>query len=790
EEIISAIERYNHLVQQGLELSTSREMSFRVALIRTFLSDQPLLIDIAKQNVCVNDFNKLIRHLIFPVGGRGKLGGKGSGLFIAKQIITKSEKHNELLANIKTPKTWYISSDNILKFISYNNLEDLVEQKYKEIGQVRQEYPYVVNVFKNSSFPHEIINGLSMALDDFGDKPLVIRSSSQLEDRIGTAFAGKYKSLFIANQGTKEKRLIELMDAIAEVYASTFGPDPIDYRKEQGLLDFHEEMGIMVQEVIGKKVGPYFMPAFAGVAFSQNEFLWSARLKREDGLVRMVPGLGTRAVDRLDNDYPILVAPGSPNFPVNITTDEKIRYSPKNIDVINLKTCRFETIRIEDLLKKHGDEYPAINNIVSILEQDFIRQPGGLGVNFKKDSIVVTFEGLFEKTLFIKRIFAILNELEEKYKYPVDIEFAHDGENFYLLQCRSQSSGKISKPAAIPKNVSRDKIIFSANKYIPNGHVTDISYIVYVDPLMYSELSSHKDMVAIGRAVSRLNQILPKRKFILMGPGRWGSRGDIKLGVNVTYSDINNSSMLIEMARKQKDYVPDLSFGTHFFQDLVESNIRYLPLYPDSRDVTFNEEFFIDSDNILAKILPDYSKYKDVIHVIDVAKTANGDTFQIFMNAELSEAAGVIIKPKMATDLETDKNETSIGLKSQEVHWLWRQRNIEKLAKKIDPVRFGVKAFYLFGSTKNATAGPGSDINILIHFIGNESQRKELLTWLEGWSLSFSQINYLRTGYETDGLLDIHIVTDEDIKNRTSYAVKIGAYTDAARQLAIGKKND
>ena len=222
--------------------------------------------------------------------------------------------------------------------MAYNNLEDFIEQKYKDVVQVRQEYPYVVNLFKNSRQQPEIVKGLSLALDDFGDVPLIVRSSSLLEDRVGASFAGKYKSLFIANQGSKEERLQSLMEAIAEVYASMFGPDPIEYRYENGLLDDHEEMGIMIQEVVGRKVGPYYLPAFAGVAFSNNNFRWSSRIRPEDGLARMVPGLGTRAVDRLSDDYPILVAPGKPNLPVNVSLDEVIRYSPNKIDLINLQT--------------------------------------------------------------------------------------------------------------------------------------------------------------------------------------------------------------------------------------------------------------------------------------------------------------------------------------------------------------------------------------------------------------------------------------------------------------------
>ena len=209
-----------------------------------------------------------------------------------------------------------------MSFVEYNQLEDVYNRKYLEIEQIRREYPHIVQVFKNSSFAPEIMKGLSLALDDLEGRPLIVRSSSLLEDRMGAAFSGKYKSLFLANVGTKGERLNALMDAIAEVYASLFGADPIEYRAERNLLDLHEEMGIMIQEVVGSRVGPYFLPSFAGVAFSNNEFRWSPRIKREDGLVRMVPGLGTRAVDRVGDDYPILVAPGQPGLRVNVTQEE------------------------------------------------------------------------------------------------------------------------------------------------------------------------------------------------------------------------------------------------------------------------------------------------------------------------------------------------------------------------------------------------------------------------------------------------------------------------------------
>ena len=323
-DLAQALARFEHAALSDGELSRSIQTDLRVALARRFLTDHIQFVGVAKNYIGVSDFFELTRRIICPPGSHGKVGGKSSGLFLAVQIVRKSEEYAETLKEIRIPKTWYITSDGVLDFIEYNHLEDLYDRKYLEIDQVRREYPHVIQVFKNSQFSPEIVKGLSLALDDFEERPIIVRSSSLLEDRVGSSFAGKYKSLFLANQGTKKERLAALMDAIAEVYASIFGPDPIEYRAERGLLDVHEEMGIMIQEVVGTRVGSYFLPTFAGVAFSNNEFRWSARIRREDGLIRLVPGLGTRAVDRVGDDYPVLLAPGQPGLRVNVTADEVV----------------------------------------------------------------------------------------------------------------------------------------------------------------------------------------------------------------------------------------------------------------------------------------------------------------------------------------------------------------------------------------------------------------------------------------------------------------------------------
>jgi pyruvate,water dikinase len=782
-EIINVLTQFHYITGGNYDLSPPTEKGLRVSLIRRFFSDQLDFITIAKDHIEVRHFYDLVHKIIYPLNGYGRLGGKSAGLFLAQKILTKPGEHSKILANLKFPKTWYISTDTTQHFLDYNNLEEVVEQKYKEIDQIRLEYQNVIQLLKNSHFPPEIIKGLSVALDDLGDKPLIVRSSSLLEDRMGTAFSGKYKSLFLANQGTKQEKLEALTDAIAEVYASIFSPDPIEYRVERGLLDFHEEMGIMIQEVVGEKVGNYFFPAYAGVAFSNNEFRWSPRIKREDGLARIVPGLGTRAVDRVSDDYPILISPGIPNLHVNVTAEETMRYSPKRIDVINLKTRTFETKEIPELLKECGSEYPNINKVISIYEDDHIYSPSALNIDFQKENLFVTFEGLISRTPFVKQLQTILKTLQEKMSTPVDIEFAADGKNLYLLQCRPQAStaGNVASP--IPRDIAPDNIIFSANRYISNGKLPDITHIVYVDPEKYSQLEKSEEILEIGRAVGKLNSILPKRQFVLMGPGRWGSRGDIKLGVPVTYSDFNNTAALIEIARKKGNYVPELSFGTHFFQDLVESSIRYLPLYPDDPGIVFNEKFLLESPNYLPDILPESAALASTIHVIDVPSCTKGKILRVLMNADLGEALGFLGTPVSTADSTKDKKEHAETV--SEDHWHWRLRMAERIAGQLDGDRFGVKAVYVFGSTKNATAGPGSDIDLLIHFQGSETQKQQLILWLEGWSLCLAEINYSRTGYKTSGLIDYHLLTDEDIAKKTSYAVKIGAVTDAARPLTL-----
>lgn len=740
------------------------ETSIRTALIRRFFTGRLEYVNVAKRFITTQDFVPLLKHVIGPAQSGGKLGGKTSGVLLAQKIIETTSKKDEQLKDIQFPRSWYLSSDTIFDFIHYNDLDEIFHHKYLNPDEIRQEQPFLEQIFKNSVFPPEIVEGLRKVILDLEGKPIIVRSSSLLEDSFGAAFSGKYKSLFVPNTGTEEERLFALLDAISEVFASTFGPDPIEYRRERGLLDFSEEMGVLIQEVIGRQIGHYFMPLCSGVAFSRNEFRWSPRILREDGVIRLVPGLGTRAVDRVANDYPILLSPNRPNLQVNTLVPEKIKYSPRYMDVINLSTGAIETVDAFKIFKTYAEEFDDLDLAVSIHENSLLKIPQKIMFDPKNSDLVITFEKLLTKTDFLEKIKKILKTLEKEINAPVDIEFAYDGKKLYLLQCRpqSQSLDAIRKP--IPKNIPATQKLFSATKYITTGQLENIEYVVYVKPEEYSRLPSREKMQEVANVIGKLNTKLPRKKFILMGPGRWGSRGDIKLGVPVNYRDINNTSLLVEIAKEKEGYTPELSFGTHFFQDLVEAEIKYLPLYPDNEENTLNEDDLIGVTNHLLEFVSDAEDFSDVVFVVKVSDIQEDSTLSIIMDGEAEKALGYL-KPAD--------------------HWNWRMKKVDEIAQELDAEVYGVKALYLIGSVKEGNPGPASDIDFIVHFKGTEEQKEKLRAWFDQWSKKLDEENEKRIGEKTGGLLDVHYITDEDIEKQSAWAIHIIGPFNSAKKLQI-----
>jgi len=609
----------------------------RAALVRRLMTEQLDFISVAKKFIRVRDFKYVLDHLIPTDGNQGRIGGKASGLILARSMLIRAAKQGRFEGGFSIPESFFLPSNGILEFIELNGLEEVINLKYGSVEEIRESYPLVERLFKSGTFPSTIHRGLEEMLERVGEQPLVVRSSSLLEDRIGHAFSGKYKSLFIGNRGPLERRLKELEDAIAEVYASIFHPDPIEYRRERGLLDFQEQMGILIQVVVGREYANLLLPVFAGVAFSRCEMRWSPRIKRTDGMARLVLGLGTRAVDRTGSDWPVLVALEQPTLRAVQQPAEIFRYSQRAVDVVDIEDDSFRALELEELMRSVGRDFPMKREIFSVYRDGQIMPLFGIFRRTDIPDLVVTFDGLL-KSAFPARLKSILDILEDGLGEPVDIEFAHDGEQFFLLQCRALSLASSARRVPLPENVPPEDIVFSASRFVQMAQIEDLEYIVLVDPRDYEKLPSVEAMKRVAAGVGAVNRALPARRFILIGPGRWGSRGDIRLGVPVSYADICHTALLVEVARQKGSYRPDVSFGTHFFQDLVEAQIVYLPLYPDEEGNHWNEEILNHSPNALAEIAPEYADLEGVLRVIRVRDLADGKLLHVIMDGEADQA--------------------------------------------------------------------------------------------------------------------------------------------------------
>jgi hypothetical protein len=391
---------------------------------------------------------------------------------------------------------------------------------------------------------------------------------------------------------------------------------------------------------VGVRVGDYLFPPIAGVAFSRNEYRWSSRIRREDGLMRLVMGLGTRAVDRSGSEYPRMVALGEPTLRPESTVEEILRCAQRTVDVIDLNTNRLRSVRFQELLTG-DDEFPLLDKLVSVFRDGELYTPPAQRIDADPATLHITFDKLLRATPFVQRVRDMLSRLEDVYGVPVDMEFATDGEKLYVLQCRTQPQAPITGPVTVPTDISPDNVVFDAHRHVRTGVAENIEYIVYVDPLTYDAVKTRERRVAMARVIGRVNHKLKPRSFILIGPGRWGSN-DIRLGVPVGYSDINRCCVLIEMARQKDGFCPEVSFGTHFFQDLIEAGIHYLPLYPDEEGNRFDEGFLTRTPNVLGDIVPNDADYANEIRVIHVPATAAGRKLRIVMDGEADMAVAYL----------------------------------------------------------------------------------------------------------------------------------------------------
>ncbi|MDK2835919.1 MAG: hypothetical protein PWP21_696 [Thermosediminibacterales bacterium] len=502
--------------------------------------------------------------------GNGSIGGKAKGLIFAKNIL--AEENNDFIKKILIPESSYISTEIFEDFIERNKLRTVVEDEELSFGEL-------VECFSKGKFSNALLKDLEKLLLKM-DYPLAIRSSSCLEDSLKYSFAGKYLTTFIPNRGTPLQRLEQLLDAVKLVYASAYGPNAVAYRKKHKLP--FEKMAVIVQRLIGKERMGYFYPELAGVAFSKNYRRWSERIKKEDGVIRIVFGLGTTSTGRgYARTYSLtnLALRAEGNNPIDIA-----RYSQETFDLLEMKTGKLVSFNINkklELLKMHknigkiAQVYSAPENTMKDIVLQTVKPVPGERIVFSFEPFSRYYKDFFD---LMQSLFELL---EREMGLAVDIEFTFDTEDneFNLVQARALSSYEEFRRVKIPENIPDSSIVVKGDRMLTNGQLEGINYLVYVDHKIYNSI---EDKASVAREVGWVNQSLEGEKYILIGPGRWGSSNKY-LGVPVNYSEISNCGVLIELGFQQEGFAPELSYGTHFFADLDLNGILYMPVF-DSID--------------------------------------------------------------------------------------------------------------------------------------------------------------------------------------------------------------
>lgn len=631
-------EAYEALSHEQLRPVEHHLKEIKVVLIKSMISDHLEYVGIAKDWFDISDLQSIRAHRF----GRGKIGGKAAGVMLAETILRKSNRP-DISENIQIPQSWFLGANVFYQFTQLNELLAFSNQKYRTEQEIREEYPEICEFFNKGTFLDEIITGLQSILDALGDLPLIVRSSSLLEDSFGTSFAGKYVSRFCPNQGSPQENLEQLLYAITSVYASVYSPDVILYRRRMGLLDYDERMAILIQELKGRRRDNYFFPDSAGVGFSQNHFRWDPRIDRDAGFLRLVWGMGTRAVDRLSADYPRLVALSHPDFRSEVDPTRIRRYSQHFVDLIDLEANSFSTLPLGDVVKGNT---PFLRFLAQQFNDGYFSDYVSIPLEFDSKEVVLTFDGLMRRTEFPKLMREMLQILETAYKRPVDTEFVlelmqtEDGNPkpiIHLLQCRPQSCLPVES-IDLPEDIPDEERVFSTHGLVSDGLVEKVRYVVYVSGEAYYDLDPIGQK-QIARLVGQLNSRLEGETFILIGPGRWGSVNS-EMGVSITYADLYNARALIEVVSDRAAIEP--SYGTHFFQDLVEARIFILAIAIDDPQTEFNQAFFGDSKNSLEQILPEGKEWSNIVKVIDIPSIREGKFLELAMSGEVETAMAYV----------------------------------------------------------------------------------------------------------------------------------------------------
>lgn len=598
------------MYRQGMDVTEGCNRMCNIMLSR----DEKMRV-LIKENFKPEDYFQIRSRMI----GTGMIGGKACGMLLARKLI--ENKRPDIYEKLEPHDSFYIGSDVFYSYIVDNDFWDIrVRQRKKE------EYFSLADTFaerlRSGTFSSYQREQFCRLLDYYGQNPIIVRSSSILEDGFGNAFAGKYESVFCANIGTLEERLAEFEEAVKTVYASTMSKSVLDYRLRRGLEGRDEQMALLVQRVSGSRYEGFFMPCAAGVGYSYSPYRFLKSIDPNAGMLRLVMGLGTGAVDREKGSYPRLVSLDKPRLTVVSNSVEKHQYSQRRIDLIDTTKGTVESFELEQVEK----ELPGFVKRV-LLEHDFDTERMFRERGQRRDILFISCEGLVKNEGLMSSMKEILALIQEEYQYPVDIEYtinvSEDGDYVInLLQCRPLQVAHDMENVEIPEKICEENVLMDCrHASMGLSEVIQLDYIVMVDAVAYYQMDYYAKP-AVAKAIGAVNWYFRDKgkHMMLMVPGRIGTSSP-ELGVPTSFADISEFDVICEVAERRAGYMPELSYGSHIFQDLVEAEILYCAVFDNEKTAAFHPELLKNMENKLTDFYPEGENLKEIIGVYSMEDT-------------------------------------------------------------------------------------------------------------------------------------------------------------------------
>jgi hypothetical protein len=563
--------------------------------------------------------------------GGGSLGGKARGLaFMASQI-----KRDPSLAqifpdvDIRIPQTFVIATDGFKMFVEENHLTQILE------SDPPLSDSQVVDRFVAGKFPDWLEVNLKAYLENVR-YPIAVRSSSLFEDAHYQPFAGLYNTYMLPNSDPKlETRLERLILAVKLVYASTYLKAPRSYAKSTMHRTEDEEMAVILQQLTGMHYKNYFYPTLSGVAQSYN-FYPIAHLRAEEGITYIALGLGKIV---MEGEKTLRFCPKYPQFlPQFSIVGDILENSQKHFYA--LKTDGFPS---NGNFVDHSKEDPTLTRLdlgdamdhpaVQLLSSTFHVQDNRIRDSFSTNGFpILTFANILKYDTFpLAQILEEVTKIGSRWMgSSVEVEFAVNlpGEEggrpeFSLLQIRPMGRYKQNLGVKITKDLI-DKAFCYSSLSLGNGEYKDIYDLVYVDPVTFDPGKT----VEIAAQINKINGLFNEsgRKYVLIGPGRWGS-SDRWLGIPVGWNDISNVGVMVETTIES--IKADPSQGSHFFQNITSLGISYITISNKGDD-------FIDYDFFRCQTCENRTPYLKHIHFDTPIKIlVDGKTSQAVLMPDL-----------------------------------------------------------------------------------------------------------------------------------------------------------